>query len=160
MEERRKKLRRETDRRMADRRMADRLKGKSVEEAADYLKRQRRRAIRHRCIAKITVDIVAKAGADGEWKGRTETIKARVLDLSEAGASIFASVPLSTGQQTRIQIYLPDGSFIESTAEVRWTKENDSRSGFAAGLRFTQIAPLEGAKVRAFLDELDRTLGL
>lgn len=139
--------------------MAERLKGKSVDEATEYLKRQRRRAIRHHCMAKITVDVVAKAGVGGEWKGRMESVKARVLDLSESGASIFASVPLSTGQQTKIQIYLPDGSSIESTAEVRWTKEKDTKSGFAAGLRFTQMAPKEEAKVRAFLDELDRTLG-
>lgn len=140
--------------------MAERLKGKTVDEAAEYLKRQRRRAIRHHCVAKITVDVVAKAGAGGEWKGRTDSIKARVLDLSENGASIFASVPLSTGQQTRVQIFLPDGSTIESMAEVRWTKEKDSRSGYAAGLRFVDLAPQEEKKVRAFLEELDRTLGL
>lgn len=155
MEERRKRLRRE-----ADRRMTERLKGKSADEAAQYLKRQRRRAIRHRCIAKLTVDVVAKAGAGGDWKGRTETIKARVLDLSESGASVFASVPLSTGQQTRIQIYVSDGSYIESLAEVRWTRENDSKTGYAAGLRFMKISPQDDKKVRAFLDELDRSLGL
>lgn len=155
MEERRKRLRRE-----ADRRMAERLKGKSVEEAAEYIQRQRRRAIRHRCIAKVTVDVVAKAGAGGEWKGRTDAIKARVLDLSESGASFFTSVPLSTGQQTRFQIVLPDGSHIDGTAEVRWTKETSSRSGFAAGLRFSELPSPEEAKLRNFLDELDRTLGL
>ena len=155
VEERRKRLRRETDRRMAER-----LKGKSVDEASEYLKRQRRRAIRHRCIAKISVDVVTKAGTSGEWKGRTDSIKARVLDLSETGASFFTPIPLSTGQQTKFQIFLPDGSYIEGSAEVRWTKETSSRNGFAAGLRFVQLPPAEEAKVRAFLEELDRTLGL
>ncbi len=155
MEERRKRMRRESDRRLAER-----IKGKSAEEAEDYLKRQRRRAIRHHCVAKLTIDVVSKAGGSGEWKGRTDSIKARVLDLSETGASVFGPVPLNTGQQTRVEIFLPDGSHIESQAEVRWTKENSSKSGFAAGLRFLQLGQPEEAKVRTFLDELDRTLGL
>lgn len=155
MDERRKKMRRESDRRMVDR-----LKGMTADEAADYLKRQRRRAIRHHCVAKLTVDVLSKPGSGGEWQGRRETIKARVLDLSEEGTSVFVAVPLSAGQQTQIQIYLPDGSYIESSAEVRWTKEKESGNGFAAGLRFINLPAIESAKVRAFLDELDRTLGL
>lgn len=154
MEERRKLLRRQSDRNLAEG-----TKGKSAEEAEDYLKRQRRRAIRHHCMAKLTIDVVSKAGVSGEWKGRTDSIKARVLDLSETGASVFAAVPLSTGQRTQVQVFLPDGSQIEALAEVRWTKEKDSKGGYAAGLRFVQIGAKDEIRVRAFLQDLEETLG-
>lgn len=154
MDERRATLRRESDRELIEK--LGLLK--HHRDGQNDTKRQRRRAIRHNCKARLSIDIVQKAGNSDTWSSYKDMIKGRVLDLSETGASLYTTIPLNVGQQSRLDIELHDGRLIQALTEVRWMKE--SKGGYATGLKFTRLSQDHENIIRQFLTELDQTLGL
>lgn len=155
------------ERRVMVRRRADRDKIEQVSTAASSGdksrdgKRTLRRAIRHSCKAELHIEVShQQGGTGGEWVVTRQKLNGRVLDLSEEGASFFIKYPASTNQNFSFLIKLNDGRKIEGAADVRWVKQKDSANGYAVGTRFTRIDNRNLELIHAFLEKLDRTLGI
>jgi c-di-GMP-binding flagellar brake protein YcgR len=154
------------ERRQAVRRRSDRELFELIEKKTgvkpDQLVRERklRRAIRHTCKAVIGLDVSHAPGESGHWETDRHELKARVLDLSEGGASLFCKHELKQGAKCRLAIKLYDGSAVEAGSEVRWASHKPQKDGYALGFQFTQIDATNQRRLRAFLTDLDNTLGM
>lgn len=161
MEERRVSERRQQLRRREDRRLyREALERRKAESSSGGHDRKLRRAIRHNCVADLDYEIVEQRGDSEEWTATRYKINGRVLDLSAEGAAIFTKQPLSMGQVSNLHINTYDGQKIAAKAEVRWTKHKDRKGGYATGLKFVEITDSNRTLIKAFLQELDDTLGL
>lgn len=155
MEERRHMVRRQ-----ADREMLDQMEQRSARSLGKELARKRRHAIRHQCTASLEIELSSSAGQSGEWSVSRQCIEARVLDLSEEGAALFTKHTLAIGQSFGLKITLQNGAMIEAVADVRWSKHKERKNGYLSGIKFTHLAPEFHDHIKAFLAELDNTLGL
>ena len=155
MEERRHEIRRQSDQELIEHaaREAARSHGKECE-------RKRRHAIRHNCKASLEIELSSSAGESGDWNVSRQRIEARVLDLSEEGASIFTKHALAIGQTFGIKILLNNGATVEAVAETRWSKHKERKNGYLSGVKFTHLAPEYHQRITAFLADLEGTLGL
>jgi c-di-GMP-binding flagellar brake protein YcgR len=155
MEERRKTMRRQADQDLL----------KFVEEhqsgpSADKVQRRKKRhAIRHACKAVLEIEIAFKSENENEWTSAKKKVKARVLDLSDDGASFFIKYPAATDQIMYLAIQLFDGKMIEAQGEVRWVRQKDSHHGYTLGVKFTHIDPANKEHVANFIEQLEATLG-
>ncbi len=153
--------RRSVVRRKADRELFD-LVEKKTGVKPDQLVRERklRRAIRHTCKATIDIDVKHSVGQTGHWETDKHQLKARVLDLSEGGASLFSKHDLRQGTRCRVGIKLYDGKSVEADAEIRWNSPKPQKEGFALGVQFTEIDDKNRKRLSKFLTDLDNTLGM
>lgn len=154
------------ERRVAVRRKSDRELYELIERKTgvkpDQLVRERklRRAIRHTCKATLEIDVRHSVGQTDDWETDRAKIKARVLDLSEGGASLFCKHDLRQGTPCRVAIKLYDGSEAEADAEVRWSSHKPQKDGYALGVQFTKIDDKNQRRLKKFLTNLDETLGM
>jgi len=153
------------ERRQSSRRQADKDLLKFVEEhqlgpSADKVNRRKKRhAIRHACKAVLDIEIAFKADNDPEWTSARKKVKARVLDLSDEGASFFIKYPVATDQIMHLVIQLYDGKMIEAQGEVRWVRQKESHHGYTLGVKFTHIDPSNKEHVANFIEQLVGSLG-
>jgi len=158
VQERRKMVRRQTDREMIKRFQAMGAEGESPESRE--LRHLRRRAIRHHCQVHIAIKVSHASASDDVWTVDEFKVKGRILDLSAEGCSLFTLQQLDIGQELNLIIELQNGKRIRACGVIRWTKRVTDRNGFASGVQFTHIQPGDQRLVLAFLEELDRTIGL
>ena len=152
--------RRRTVRRQADRDLLEQMEQRSARSQDKEHARKRRHAIRHQCTASLEIELSSSAGQSGEWSVSRQRIEARVLDLSEEGAALFTKHPLAIGQSFGLKITLDNGAMIEAVAEVRWSKHKERKNGYLSGVKFTHLAQEFHERIKAFLAELENTLGL
>lgn len=156
------------DRRKYARRAADRDLLKQLqhfremtagEENRDQ-RHKRRRAIRHTCTVKISVQVGIRQGRSEEWSMTDHAVAGRLLDLSADGCQLFTRDLLEMGAQMNLLITLQSGEEIRAVGAVRWTKAVPEKKGYALGVQFTRADHGAQARIQAFLDLLDRTGGL
>lgn len=157
-EERRRALRRQADRDLLARFRA--LSDAAAHADGKQLRQKRRHAIRHQCAVEIALRIGFSSGNSDLWHSGEHRIKGRILDLSVEGCSLFTRQNLDIGQAMALVIHIEGGADIRANAVVRWTKAVPERGGFASGAQFERLADPEARAIHAFLDRLDRTIGL
>jgi c-di-GMP-binding flagellar brake protein YcgR len=148
-------------RRKSDRELYDLIQKKTGVSAHQLVRgRKLRRAIRHTCKATIDIDVKHAVGQTEHWETDKHQLKARVLDLSEGGASLFCKHDLRQGTRCKIAIKLYDGNTAEADAEIRWSSHKPQKDGYALGLEFVQIDDKNLRRLKRFLQDLDATLGM
>ncbi len=148
-------------RRQADRDVIELIEAKTGSKPAQLVRdRKLRQAIRHTCKAVIKLDISHKSHELDDWTTDQQTLRGRVLDLSEGGASIFTKYELKPGAEFLLGVKIYDGTTIEAKAKVRWSKFKQAKDGYATGAEFTQVDRKNTARLKTFLKELDATLGM
>lgn len=156
--------RRSMVRREADRDLVARFQALSVEperqDDAKELRHKRRRAIRHTCQVHIAMKLAHSSGRGDEWTTDAFKVKGRILDLSGDGCAIFTAQQLDIGQELNLIVELQNGKRIQVSGAIRWTKRVAERNGFASGVQFARMQSADQRAVMAFLEELDRTIGL
>jgi len=153
--------RRQIVRRKADRELREFIESKTGQKPESVLRgRKLRRAIRYSCKASIDMSVAHRAGASGAWDTDAQTVKARVLDLSEGGAALFCKYEIRPGARIGVRVQLYDGSNIEADSEVRWSKHKERKDGYALGVEFVEMDARNEKRLNHFLAELDATLGL
>ncbi len=153
--------RRQLVRRKSDRELFELIEKKTGVKPGDLVRERKiRRAIRHTCKAVINIDVKHSVGETGHWETDRHDIKARVLDLSEGGASLFCKHDLRQGTKCRVSIKLFDGSSVEAASEIRWSSHKPQKDGYAIGVQFLQMDDMNQRRLRTFLTELDNTVGL
>jgi hypothetical protein len=153
--------RRQLVRRKSDRELYELIEKKTgVEPARLVRERKLRRAIRHTCKAVLSLDVKHSPGDFDHTETDEVHLKARVLDLSEGGASLFCKHELRQGATCRIAVKLYDGTSVEADSEIRWTSHKPRKDGYALGLQFLQIDEKNERRLKNFLEDLDNTLGM
>jgi len=155
--------RRKYFRRAADRELASQLQHFREQAAGDVNRDQRhkrRRAIRHTCTVKISVQVGVHPGRGNEWAMTDHPVAGRLLDLSADGCQLFTRDLLEMGTQLNLLITLQSGEDIRAVSVVRWTKAVPEKKGYALGVEFTRADHDAQARIQAFLEHLDRTGGL
>lgn len=153
--------RRTAVRRQADREVFDLIEQKTGIKPAQLVReRKLRRAIRHTCRAVLDVEVKHSAGQTQVWETDRHQLKARVLDLSDGGASLFCKHELRQGTRVRVGVKLYDGSTIEADSEVRWASFKEQKEGYAIGVQFVSIDDRNQRRLHRFLTEIDATLGM
>lgn len=153
--------RRNTVRRLADRELFELIEHKTgIKPAQMVRERKLRRAIRHTCRAVLDIEVKHSPGQTQAWESERHQIKARVLDLSDGGASLFCKHDLRQGTRVRVGVKLYDGSTIEADSEVRWTSFKEQKEGYAIGVQFVSIDDRNQRRLQRFLADLDSTLGM
>ena len=148
-------------RRQADREVIEFIERKTGSSPAQLVRQRRlRQAIRHTCKAVVNLDISYKAGSSEEWTTDTQTLRGRVLDLSEDGILLFTKYELKPGAEFKLGVKIYDGSTIQAQARVRWSKYKEAKDGYATGAEFTQVGEKNMGRLKTFLKELDATLGM
>ena len=116
-------------------------------------KRERRRAIRHRC--KVYVGMTIQICMGENWSQDAIEVKGRLLDLNTGGAKVFTKECFEKGADLRLRIVLPGPQMLPVEGRVCWNKPIPAKNGFAAGVKFRKLAS-EGARaIDAFLATLD-----
>jgi c-di-GMP-binding flagellar brake protein YcgR len=153
--------RRSIVRRQADRELFELIEQKTGVKPQQLVRdRKLRRAIRHTCRAVIEIEVRHSAGETLAWEADRHQVKARVLDLSEGGASLFCKHDIRKGTRCRVGIRLYDGASIEADSEIRWSAAKEQKGGFALGIQFVSIDSRNQRRLQQFLDDLDKTLGM
>lgn len=153
--------RRSVVRRQADRELFELIEQKTgVKPQLMVRERKLRRAIRHTCRAVIDIEVRHSPGQTQAWESDRHQIKARVLDLSDGGASLFCKHDLRQGTRARIGVKLYDGTMIEADSEVRWTSFKEQKQGYAIGVQFVSIDDRNQKRLHRFLADLDSSLGM
>ncbi len=95
-------------------------------------------------------------------QGIDEIIRANVMDLSHGGAGLSVEVVSSrlyqSGNPIFIEIKLANGALIGSEGEVKWVKPLPHNTGYQLGVQFKKIDNQDKARLKEFLDELDKKL--
>jgi c-di-GMP-binding flagellar brake protein YcgR len=153
--------RRSVVRRQADRELFELIEKKTGIKPAQLVReRKLRRAIRHTCRAVLDLEVKHSPGQTGVWESDRHQLKARVLDLSEGGASLFCKHDPGRGTRLRVGVKLYDGMSIEAESEVRWTTYKEQKEGYAVGVQFVSIDERNQRRLHKFLADLDATLGM
>lgn len=156
------------ERRHLVRRQADRALQKRLDEIEQWqgdvpqseLRKRRRHAIRHNCIAHLSLRIVHTPLTSEGWSQEDFSLKTRVLDLSAQGCALFVPQPLEVGQRVSLMVVIRSGSKACAHGTVRWNRDITKRQGFASGIEFHQLQPKDLQLIQHFLRELDDTIGL
>ena len=149
-------------RRAADREIYNQLqhfRELSAGEVNREQRHKRRRAIRHTCTVRISVQVGVRHGA-GDWCMTDHPVAGRLLDLSADGCQLFTRDIHEVGTQMSLLISLQTGEDIRAVGVVRWSKGVPEKKGYALGVQFTRADNDAQARIEAFLDYLDRTGGL
>jgi len=157
-QERRKLVRRASDRELIN--QLQHLRELSAGDANRDNRHKRRRAIRHTCTVKISVQVGVQHGRVGDWAMTDHPVAGRLLDLSADGCQLFTRDLLDMGTQMNLLITLQTGEDIRAVGMVRWTKAVPEKKGYALGVEFTRADHDAQARIGAFLELLDRTGGL
>lgn len=157
-QERRKFVRRASDREMIN--QLQHFRELSVGDASRDQRHKRRRAIRHTCTVKISVQVGLRQGGGDSWSMTDHPVAGRLLDLSGEGCQLFTRDLLEMGTQMSLLITLQTGEDIRAVGVVRWTKAVPEKKGYALGVEFTRADTDAQARIGAFLELLDRTGGL
>ena len=119
-------------------------------------KRERRRAVRHKCKVRIEMIVRFSYGMSGDWSENAVEIKGRLLDLSTEGAMLYTKEPFEPGQELRLTILIPKELAIVTGAVVRWCEPVPEKDDLASGVKFRNL-PAEGlAAIAKFLRELEK----
>lgn len=157
-EERRTYARRAADRELLN--QLQHLREQAAGEGSREQRHRRRRAIRHTCTVKISVQVGMRAGGTGAWGMTDHPVAGRLLDLSAEGCQLFTRDLLDIGTQMSLRITLETGEDIPAVAVVRWNRAVPERKGYAAGVAFTRVEDEARRRIDAFVAYLDRTAGL
>ena len=95
----------------------------SLRAATVLIKRERRRSLR------VPLQVPAQLRVENG-----PTMEGFLLDLSEDGADLLSSRPLSPSASLTLQFRLPDGALIEVSGEVAWANPNGQ-----SGVRFVGL---------------------
>ena len=160
--ERRKYLRRQADRELSMRLQAaaGAQATQGEDAAASELRKLRRRAIRHNCEVRMALVVSHRAGMGDVWSDSEHPVKGRILDLSVDGCSVFTSGPIEIGQRLSLVLKLSKGKQLGTHGMVRWTKSVQKKGGYASGVQFAELNKKDLKAIRAFLKEMDDTVGL
>ncbi|MDQ1257644.1 MAG: PilZ protein, partial [Candidatus Hydrogenedentes bacterium] len=123
--------------------------------ANEEARRKRRHVIRHDC--KAVVEMQVGFALPGEKQNVSNAVrsKARVLDLSIQGASLFTKEQFAPELNIQVVVTLKNGKQVTPKAVVRWVKPIPDKGGFAMGVQFLSIPTAELEHFRKFLIELD-----
>lgn len=155
--------RRKTVRRQADRNLQDRMQQlEEVAQGADTKERRhlRRQAIRHNCSLKVALKVRHSSVGEDLWSVDEHPIKGKLYDLSYDGALILTGNILDIGQELSLRITLRNQGEILIVAAVRWNRAVPEAKGYAAGVQFTQMPDADLKRIRAFLNEMEKNIGL
>jgi hypothetical protein len=158
MIERRKLLRRASDRQLMS--QVTTLRGQMDGEVNRDLRQKRRRAIRHTCTVKISIQMGYASGASGNWNMTDHHVAGRLLDLSAEGCQLYTRDLLDIGAQLNLLITLQTGEEIKAVGVVRWNKAIPEKNGYGLGVQFTRAERDAQSSIQTYLDYLDRTGGL
>ncbi len=150
-------------RRQADRSLLSRVQQlEEFSQGADTKERRhlRRQAIRHNCSLKVSLKIRHSMHAEDIWSVDEHPIKGKLYDLSYDGALILTANMLEIGQELNLAITLRTHGDIRAIAVVRWNRAVEHAKGFAAGVQITQIQESDSRRLRAFLNDMEKSIGL
>lgn len=89
-----------------------------------------------------------------------QPIKGRLLDLSTDGCQVFTRDGFDIGAVMNVLVVIETNVEIKAVGIVRWTKSVPEKKGFALGVQFTRAEADAQSNIQAFLDRLDKTIGL
>lgn len=158
MEDRRKFVRRASDRQMISR--LQQLAGQAGEEEAREMRHKRRRAIRHTCTVRISMQVGHRGGAGENWNMTDHPIAGRLLDLSTDGCQLYTRDLLDIGTQLSLLITLQSGEEIRAVGLVKWNRALPEKGGFGLGVQFTRADHDAQSRIQKFIAYLDQTGGL
>jgi len=124
------------------------------------LRQKRRRAIRHTCTVKISVQVGHRSGASDTWNMTDHPVAGRLLDLSTDGCQLYTRDLLDIGAQLNLLITLQSGEEIRAVGVVRWNKAVPEKNGYGLGVQFTRADHDAQTRIQNFIHFLDQTGGL
>lgn len=157
-EDRRKLVRRAADRQMLS--QVQNFQGQVDGEVNRELRQKRRRAIRHTCTVKISVQVGHRSGSSDTWNMTDHPVAGRLLDLSTDGCQLYTRDLLDIGAQLNLLITLQSGEEIRAVGVVRWNKAVPEKSGYGLGVQFTRADHDAQTRIQDFITYLDQTGGL
>lgn len=158
MEERRKFVRRASDRTLLSQ-VRD-LNSQVDGEVNRELRQKRRRAIRHTCTVKISIQMGHRNAASDSWNMTDHPVAGRLLDLSTDGCQLYTRDVLDIGSQLNLLITLQSGEEIRAVGVVKWNKAVPEKNGFGLGVQFTRADHDAQTRIQEFITYLDQTGGL
>lgn len=84
-----------------------------------------------------------------------EALESSSVNISPSGICFKLAEPLDDDEQFRVLLYIPKGKevdILKVAAQVVWIE--DAEEGYQVGARFTQFAPGDERRIRAWLIEL------
>lgn len=156
--ERRKLVRRASDRQLIS--QAQHFRSQMESEDNREARHKRRRAIRHTCTVKISVQVGHRSGSSETWSMTDHPVAGRLLDLSTDGCQLFTRDLLEIGAQLSLLITLQTGEEIRAVGIVRWNKSIPEKGGYGLGVQFTRADGDAQARIQNFIQYLDQTGGL
>ncbi|MBL7647002.1 MAG: PilZ domain-containing protein [Candidatus Hydrogenedentes bacterium] len=158
LEDRRKFVRRASDRQLLS--QVQNFQGQVDGEVNRELRQKRRRAIRHTCTVKISVQVGHRSGASDTWNMTDHPVAGRLLDLSTDGCQLYTRDLLDIGAQLNLLITLQSGEEIRAVGVVRWNKAVPEKNGYGLGVQFTRADHDAQTRIQNFIHFLDQTGGL
>jgi c-di-GMP-binding flagellar brake protein YcgR len=158
VEERRKLLRRASDRQLTS--QVQNFQGQVDGDVNREMRQKRRRAIRHTCTVKISIQMGYSSGSSGNWNMTDHHVAGRLLDLSAEGCQLYTRDLLDIGAQMNLLISLQTGEEIKAVGVVRWNKAIPEKGGYGLGVQFTRADHDAQSHIQSYLDYLDQTGGL
>lgn len=158
MEERRKFVRRASDRALLSQ-VRD-LHSQVDGEVNREMRQKRRRAIRHTCTVKISIQMGHRAASSEAWNMTDHPVAGRLLDLSTDGCQLYTRDLLDIGSQLNLLITLQTGEEIRAVGLVKWNKAIPEKNGYGLGVQFTRADHDAQARIQTFITYLDQTGGL
>lgn len=158
MEERRKFSRRASDRALLSQ-VRD-LHSQVDGEVNRELRQKRRRAIRHTCTVKISIQMGHRTAASDSWNMTDHPVAGRLLDLSTDGCQLYTRDLLDIGSQLNLLITLQSGEEIRAVGVVKWNKAVPEKNGYGLGVQFTRADHEAQTRIQEFITYLDQTGGL
>ena len=158
IEERRKLVRRASDRQLLS--QAQHSQSQVDGEVNRELRQKRRRAIRHTCTVKISIQMGHRNAASDSWNMTDHPVAGRLLDLSTDGCQLYTRDLLDIGAQLNLLITLQTGEEIKAVGLVRWNKAIPEKNGYGLGVQFTRADHDAQSRIQTFITYLDQTDGL
>lgn len=158
LEDRRKFVRRASDRQLLS--QIQNFQGQMEGEVNRELRQKRRRAIRHTCTVKISVQVGHRSGSSDTWNMTDHPVAGRLLDLSSDGCQLYTRDLLDIGAQLNLLITLQTGEEIRAVGVVRWNKAVPEKNGYGLGVQFTRADHDAQTRIQNFITYLDQTGGL
>ena len=158
IEDRRKFVRRASDRQLLS--QVENMRSQEDGEVNRELRQKRRRAIRHTCTVKISIQMGHRSSASDTWNMTDHPVAGRLLDLSTDGCQLYTRDLLDIGAQLNLLITLQTGEEIKAVGVVRWNKAIPEKSGYGLGVQFTRADHDAQARIHSFITYLDQTGGL
>jgi Tfp pilus assembly protein PilZ len=84
-------------------------------------------------------------------------IMRRAIDVSMGGVRVYSDIELETGEEIKMELFLPDGEAVEFTCRVAWIERLPAKSPakFDVGLSFVDVDPAARSALQTVLAPAD-----